>query len=61
MGMRQTSDLDQPEQFLHHVEDAWALVLPGIVPADRIEYFSQFIGPRTALAISTSSTRADSE
>jgi hypothetical protein len=26
MGMRQTSDLDQPEQFHHHVENAWDVI-----------------------------------
>jgi TetR/AcrR family transcriptional regulator, transcriptional repressor for nem operon len=52
-GLRQTSNLDEAEQFLRHLEKAWALVLTGIVGPDRVDYFKQFIGRRTALAISS--------
>lgn len=51
MGLRQTSDLDEPEQFLLDLEKSFAQVLPGIVRPDRIDYFHQFIRRRTALAV----------
>jgi AcrR family transcriptional regulator len=57
LGMRQAGDLDDPERFLLEVEKGWKLVMPGIVPPDRIAYFSQFIKRRTALAIRTVSER----
>jgi AcrR family transcriptional regulator len=60
LGLRQTSDLDEAEQFLRHFEKAWALVLTGIVGPDRIDYFKQFIGRRTALAISSTTALAGS-
>lgn len=53
MGMRQISDLDEPEQFLLDMEKMWTLVLPSIVEPDRIDYFRQFIRRRTALATTT--------
>lgn len=60
MGMRQTSNLEEPEQFLLDLERTFALVLPSIVEPDRIDYFSQFIRRRTALAIKTTSAVLDS-
>jgi hypothetical protein len=57
MGMRQTSNLDKPEQFLLDLEKCFFLLLPGLVPPNRVDYFRQFIRRRTALAIkSTSAT-----
>jgi AcrR family transcriptional regulator len=61
MGLRQTSNLDEPERFLLDLEKSWALVLTGIVQPDRIDYFSQFVRRRTALAISTRLTGVDSD
>lgn len=60
MGLRQTSNLDEPERFLLDLEKSWALLLTGILQPDRIDYFSQFVRRRTALAISTASTGVDS-
>jgi TetR/AcrR family transcriptional regulator, transcriptional repressor for nem operon len=60
MGTRQTSNLDEPEQFLLNFEKTWALVLPGIVRPDRIDYFRQFIKRRTAIAIGGTSAPAGS-
>jgi AcrR family transcriptional regulator len=51
LGLRQTSNLAEPEQFLHDLESMWVLVLPGFVKPDRIEYLSQFIKRRTAVAV----------
>ena len=59
MGLRNTSNLDQPERFLLDLEKCWALMLTGILQPDRIEYFRQFLRRRTALAINASSTGAD--
>ncbi|MEB3034895.1 TetR/AcrR family transcriptional regulator [[Mycobacterium] nativiensis] len=55
LGLRQAGDLDEPEQFLRRFERGWAVVLPGVVPVDRIDYFLQFIRRRTTLAIKATS------
>ncbi|CAJ1496391.1 TetR/AcrR family transcriptional regulator [[Mycobacterium] kokjensenii] len=55
LGLRQAGDLDQPEQFLRELERSWTVVLPSVVPADRIDYFIQFVRRRTALAVKTTS------
>jgi TetR/AcrR family transcriptional repressor of nem operon len=60
MGLRQTSDLDEPERFLLDLEKTWALVLPGMVRPERIDYFAQFIRRRTAIAIGSTSALAGS-
>jgi AcrR family transcriptional regulator len=60
MGLRQTSNLDEPKQFLSDLEKTWALTLPGVVRRDRIDYFKQFIRRRTALAIGSASELAGS-
>jgi TetR/AcrR family transcriptional regulator, transcriptional repressor for nem operon len=59
MGLRQTSNLEQPERFLRDLEKCWVLLLNGILAADRIEYFRQFLGRRAALAITASTTEGD--
>lgn len=51
LGLRQTSDPDQPERLLGDLQQAWELVLPGIANPDRIGYLTQFIRRRTALAV----------
>ena len=61
MGLRQTSNLDEPERFLRDLENCWMLLLCGILTADRVEYFRQFLRRRAALAITASSTGADSD
>lgn len=60
LGLRQTADLADPEAFLGQFEKLWAVLLPGIVPSDRIDYFGQFVQRRTALAIRTSAARTAS-
>ena len=60
MGLRQTSNLDEPERFLSDLEKTWVLLLPGFVRPDRIDYFSQFIRRRTALAIRSTAALAGS-
>lgn len=51
MGLRQTSDLDDPERFLRDLESAWLLLLPGLTTQDRIAYLAEFIKRRTILAV----------
>ena len=59
MGLRQTSNLDEPERFLLDLEKSWYLVLSGILQPNRIDHHSQFVRRRTALAISTGSPGVD--
>jgi TetR/AcrR family transcriptional regulator, transcriptional repressor for nem operon len=61
MGLRQTSNLDEPEQFLLDLEKTWALVLGGVVQPERVDYFKQFMRRRTAPAIGSVSAPADSK
>ena len=51
LGLRQTSNLAEPDRFLHDLERAWGLILPGIAKPDRIDYLTQFVKRRTAVAI----------
>jgi AcrR family transcriptional regulator len=51
LGLRQTSNLADPERYLHDLEKMWKLVMPGFVKPDRIDYLNQFIKRRTAVAI----------
>ena len=59
MGLRQASNLDEPERFLLDLEKSWSLILTGILQPERIDYFSQFVRRRTALAITTASISGD--
>jgi TetR/AcrR family transcriptional regulator, transcriptional repressor for nem operon len=60
MGLRQTSNLDDPERFLLDLERTWALVLAGVVRPERTEYFRQFIRRRAAIAVGSTSALAGS-
>jgi AcrR family transcriptional regulator len=51
LGLRQTSNLAEPERFLRDLESLWALAMPGFVKSDRIDYLNQFIKRRTAVAL----------
>ena len=61
MGLRQTSNLEEPQRFLRDLENCWLLLLTGILPAGRMEYFRQFLRRRAALAITANSTGTDSD
>jgi AcrR family transcriptional regulator len=61
MGLRQTSNLEEPEQFLRDLEKCWLLMLTGVLQADRTEYFRQFLARRAGLAISATATAADTD
>ena len=51
VGVRRISDLDQPEDYLGNLQIAWILALPSFTNPDRIDYFTQFIKRRHALAV----------
>jgi TetR/AcrR family transcriptional regulator, transcriptional repressor for nem operon len=51
VGTRRISDLDQPERYLDNLQKAWMLALPSFTNPDRIDYFTQFIKRRHALAV----------
>lgn len=51
LGLRQTSNLDEPETFIRDLESLWMLVLPGFANSERLSYFTGFIRRRSALAI----------
>ncbi len=51
LGLRQTSNLAEPERFLRDLERMWTLVMPGFVKPDRINYLNQFISRRTTVAL----------
>jgi AcrR family transcriptional regulator len=51
IGVRHTSDLDEPRQFLHDLERTWLLLVPGFVSPERQRYLSQFVRRRTAVAM----------
>ncbi|MGA5466967.1 TetR family transcriptional regulator [Mycobacterium sp. NPDC050041] len=55
LGIRQTSDLDDPQPFLERLVDAWDVVLPGIARPDRLNYLSQFARRRGAQALKRAS------
>jgi TetR/AcrR family transcriptional repressor of nem operon len=57
-GIRRISDLDQPEQHLDNLEKAWILALPSFTNPDRIDYFTQFMKRRYALAVKKVSAEA---
>ena len=50
VGIRRISDLDRPERYLDNLQKAWILALPSFTNPDRIDYFTQFIQRRHALA-----------
>lgn len=51
MGLRQTSDLDDPERFMRDLQSAWMLLLPGLAHQDRFSYLAEFVKRRTAVAV----------
>jgi AcrR family transcriptional regulator len=51
LGVRQTSDLDDPPRFLNALEHSWRLALPGFVEPERLAYLKQFIRRRTVVGV----------
>ena len=58
LGTRRISDPDQPEHRLDNLQIAWILALPSFTNPDRIDYFTQFIKRRHALAVKKISAEA---
>lgn len=50
MGLRQTTDIDDPHRYFTDFQKSWALVLPGFADPERIPYLNQFVTRRTRLA-----------
>jgi AcrR family transcriptional regulator len=50
MGLRQTTDIDDPQRYFTDLESTWVLALPGFADPDRIGYLNQFIRRRIRLA-----------
>ncbi|CAN5126535.1 TetR/AcrR family transcriptional regulator [soil metagenome] len=50
-GIRQVSDLENPTEYLRDIEKTWLQVMPGFVRADRLDYFTQFVRRRAAVAV----------
>ena len=51
VGIRRIGDLDQPEHHLDNIQKAWILALPSFTNPELIDYFTQFIKRRHALAV----------
>jgi TetR/AcrR family transcriptional regulator, transcriptional repressor for nem operon len=58
VGIRRISELDEPEHHLDNLQKVWILALPSFTNPDRIDYFTQFIKRRHALAVKKVSTEA---
>jgi AcrR family transcriptional regulator len=58
VGIRRISELNQPEHHLDNLQKVWILALPSFTNPDRIDYFTQFIKRRHALAVKKVSTEA---
>jgi len=56
VGIRRISELNQPEHHLDNLQKVWILALPSFTNPDRIDYFTQFIKRRHALAVKKVST-----
>ncbi|WP_239645697.1 TetR/AcrR family transcriptional regulator [Mycobacterium sp. UM_CSW] len=50
VGIRRTSNLDKPADYLDTLQRIWTLALPSFANPDRIDYFTKFIERRQALA-----------
>lgn len=50
VGIRRTSNLDQPAEYLDLLQRIWTLALPSFANPARIDYFTKFIQRRHALA-----------
>lgn len=51
LGVRQTSDLDDPPRFFTDLEQSWRLALAGFTEPERLAYLKQFIRRRTAVGV----------
>ena len=51
MGVRQTTDPDNPYRYLDDLAKVLALALPGFTKPDRVSYFTEFIRRRIVIAV----------
>ncbi|WP_422748686.1 TetR family transcriptional regulator [Mycobacterium sp. WMMD1722] len=51
LGVRASTDLDDPARYLTDLERAWIMILPAMATRDRTDYLTTFLKRRTALAI----------
>ena len=58
LGLRQTSNLDDPVAFTCDLEALWLLILPGFASPDRLPYLKGFVERRTARAIKNAASRS---
>ena len=58
VGIRRITDLDQPAHYLDNLQKVWILALPSFTNPVRIDYFTQFINRRHALAVKKVSAEA---
>ena len=61
LGIRHTSDLDDPRRFLLDLEKAWIFLSPGFANHERMPYFRQFVHRRTAVASGKVASRRDKD
>lgn len=38
--------LNRRDELVEHLENMWRLLVPALVPADKVEYFRQFVSRR---------------
>lgn len=50
LGLRQTSNIDEPKVLIGDLEAAWSLTLPGFVRPERLDFFRDFLRRRSAVA-----------
>ena len=58
VGIHRISEADHAEQRLDNLQKTWVLALPSFTNPDRIDYFTQFIKRRHALAVKKISAEA---
>jgi len=58
MGLRQTANLDVPQEFFTHFESAWMLILRGFTHPNRLDYFVRFVRRCTAVAKNNEAPRS---
>jgi AcrR family transcriptional regulator len=51
LGLRQTSNLADPERLLRDLQNMWTLVLPGFAARDQSGYLTEFVRRRATVAL----------
>jgi AcrR family transcriptional regulator len=58
MGLRRTSEIDDPQSYFGDLQKSWTLTLPGFANPERIPYLNEFINRRVTLAIDNATPRS---